>query len=183
MRLSFVQQELTIITDAVQGCAISQLLDSESTINNVLKTMEHSSWLHLACHGQQDHSDPLKSGLLLHDGRLELETIITADLSSAKFVFLSACETAMGDTKLGNEGMHLTGGFITAGFHGAIGTLWSMSDSAGPIVAKTVYNKVCERGDGLDVTLAAEGLHLAIQELRKQGLPYHQWMPFVHFGI
>jgi len=58
-----------------------------------------------------------------------------------------------------------------------------MNDSDGPDVAAAVYAKVCERDGQPDVTLAAEGLHCAIQELRRRGAPYHRWVPFVHFGI
>jgi CHAT domain-containing protein len=119
-----------------------QLRDSAATIKNVLKGLQSSAWLHLACHGYQDSDDPLKSGLMLYDGKLELGKILDIDLPKAKFVYLSACETAMGDDKLSNEAMHLAGGFIAAGFQGAIGTLWSMSDQDGPKVAEMVYQTI-----------------------------------------
>jgi CHAT domain-containing protein len=45
-----------------------------------------------------------------------LETILRMPLQNAQFVFLAACQTAMGDTQLVNESFHLGGVFITAGF-------------------------------------------------------------------
>lgn len=182
LQLPMVKKELDIVT-SIWGTSTTQLLNSNAVITTVVEQMKASSWLHLACHGHQDDTDALKSGLLLSDGKLELGTIINTDLPAAKFVFLSACETAMGDVQLVNEAMHLTGGFILAGFQGAIGTLWSMGDSEGPQVAEIVYQKVFEKTGEPDVTLAAEGLHNAIQKLRKEGSPLHRWMPFVHFGI
>jgi hypothetical protein len=118
--------------------------------------------------------------LQLHDGKLELDHILDIDFPKAKFVYLSACETAMGDEKLANEAMHLAGGFIAAGFQGAI---WSMSDADGPKVAETVYQTILGQDNIPEVIRAAKGLHLAIQKLRKESAPLHQWMPFIHMGI
>lgn len=148
-----------------------------------MKAMESSAWLHFACHGNQDPNNPLKSSLMLYDGKLELSNILDSDLPKAKFVYLSACETAMGDNDLPNEAMHLAGGFIAAGFQGAIGTLWSMADAHGPRVAEIVYKTIVEKNGVPDVKMAAKGLHLAIQKLRREGAPLHQWMPFIHLGI
>ncbi|KAF9458286.1 CHAT domain-containing protein [Collybia nuda] len=160
-----------------------ELKNTDATIRNVFEEMKKASWLHLACHGSQDSVDPLKSGLVLYDGKLELGEILDIALPKAKFVFLSACETAMGDEKLTNEAMHLTGGFIAAGFQGAIGTLWSMADTDGPKVSDIVYQTVLGEKKVPDMKLAAEGLHIAIQKCRRGGAPLHQWMSFIHMGI
>ncbi|KAF9462785.1 CHAT domain-containing protein [Collybia nuda] len=165
------------------GINAKKLCDSQATIKNVVKEMQLSPWLHIASHGVQDPQDPLHSGLILYDGRLELSTVLNLSLPNAKFVYLSACETAMGDEKLKNEAMHLAGGFLTAGFQGAIGTLWSIPDAYGPKVAEVVYQTILGENYIPDVKMVAMGLHLAIQRLRREGAPHHQWMPFIHFGV
>jgi CHAT domain-containing protein len=180
--LPMVERELTTVT-TIFGSQTHQFLNSEATIYNVMTDIQSSSWLHLACHGYQDQADPLKSGLNLYDGKLELSQILDMDLPRAKFVYLSACETAMGDSKLSNEAMHLAGGFIAAGFQGAIGTLWSMTDDNGPRIAEVVYKTILGEDNIPSVRMAAKGLHLAIQELRREGVPLYQWMPFIHVGI
>lgn len=181
--LPAVKQEMDLVVSVFTGLELQQVVNSGATITNVLKHIEKSSWLHIACHGHQNINDPLQSGLLLADGTLELQQILNANLPSAQFVFLSACETAMGDPKLANEAMHLTGGFIAAGFQGAIGTLWRISDSDGPKVATVVYQNILKSKSMPNTRLAAEGLCLAIQKLRREGTPYEQWMPFIHVGI
>lgn len=181
-KLPSVPEELDVVTSIFREKA-THLQDEKASTENVIEEMSSSAWLHLACHGQQDKYDPLESGLILYDGRLKLGQILNLDLPLAKFVYLSACETAMGDAKLVNEAMHLTGGFIAAGFQGAIGTLWSMSDVDGPKVAEIVYQTILGDKRLPDAKLAAKGLHLAIQKLRKDGAPLHQWMPFIHMGI
>jgi CHAT domain-containing protein len=177
-----VKKELNIVAELF-GDQCQQLQNSQASIRNVMEVMQSSAWLHLACHGQQDLDNPLKSALILSDGQLELAEILNIDLPQAKFVYLSACQTAMGDEKLANEAMHLAGGFLTAGFQGAIGTLWNIADRDGPTVAKIVYEVIL--GDNFipNVKMAAEGLHLAIQELRMASVPPSRWMPFMHFGI
>jgi CHAT domain-containing protein len=191
MGLPLVEEEINrlgaVCLASNQPLTFQELLNSDASVVNVLQSMHSSNWLHLACHGQQDPTDPLKSSLLLHDGALELRQILetTIPATGSRFVFLSACQTAMGDEKLANEAMHLAGGFIAAGYQGAIGTLWNMADSDGPTVAEAVYEQIFSRRDneGPDVTLAAAGLHLAVQGLRKAGAPFQQWMPYIHFGI
>jgi CHAT domain-containing protein len=180
--LPSVGQELDTVT-TLFGDHTLKLQDSQASVKNVVDAMKNSAWLHLACHGEQDPDDPLKSGLILSDGKLHLDQIVDIDLPQAKFVYLSACETAMGDGKLQNEAMHLAGGFLAAGFQGAIGTLWSMSDTDGPNVADTVYQTILGDDKVPDVKMAAKGLHLAIQRLRKNRVPPYRWMPFIHFGI
>ncbi|KAF9465881.1 CHAT domain-containing protein [Collybia nuda] len=185
LSLPAVKNEVDLVMTAFAGHGpkLQEVVDSRATIKNVLEQIEKSSWLHIACHGHQNISNPLQSGILLADGTLELQQILNANLPNAQFVFLSACETAMGDPKLANEAMHLTGGFIAAGFQGAIGTLWRIADSDGPKVATTVYKKALEREGVPNMRLVAKGLHLAIRKLRKEGAPCEQWMPFIHVGI
>ncbi|KAF9460594.1 CHAT domain-containing protein [Collybia nuda] len=180
--LPSVEEELDFVT-GIFGEQAEQLKDSDATIESVTRVIEASPWLHLACHGQQDPADPLKSSLILYDGVLELGQIMHLNLSKAKFVYLSACETAMGDPELTNEAMHLAGGFLAAGFQGAIGTLWSMADAHGPRVAEVVYDSILGKDNIPDVKMAALGLHLAVQKLRMEGAPLYQWMPFIHLGV
>jgi CHAT domain-containing protein len=89
----------------------------------------------------------------------------------------------MGDGELVNESFHLGGGFIAAGFRGAIGTLWSMKDQDGPLVAKNVYSHLFRDGRQPQATDAAEALQLAVQELKRRKVPYERWIPFIHMGV
>lgn len=159
------------------------LQDEQATPDAVKLQLESCSWVHLACHGQQDLAKPTKSQLLLYGKNLELETILQMSLSNAEVVFLSACQTAMGDSQLINESFHLAGGLIAAGFRGAIGTLWSMDDQDGPLVAEKFYSHLFQDGHQPQASDAAQGLHFAIKELRKRNVPYQRWVPFIHMGV
>jgi CHAT domain-containing protein len=95
---------------------------SPSELQRLLKgTPTHV--LHMACHGVQ-HSDPLKSSFLLHDGRLSLEDIIQLNLPHAFLAFLSACQTAKGDKNAPDQAVHLAASMLFCGFRSVIGTMW-----------------------------------------------------------
>ncbi|KAF7334958.1 hypothetical protein MVEN_02245700 [Mycena venus] len=104
-------------------------------------------------------------------------------LPNAEFVFLAACQTAMGDSELVNESFHLGGGLIAAGFCAAIGTMWSIRDEDGPRVAELVYKHLFADGRQPRATDTAEALQLAVTVLRDEGLPYERWIPFIHMGV
>jgi CHAT domain-containing protein len=180
--LPSARQELDTVIPLF-GNNAQKLQDSQATKINVMDAMKSSAWLHFACHGEQDPDDPLESGLILYDGKLSLGEILDIDLPQAKFVYLSACETAMGDNQLQNEALHLAGGFLAAGFQGVIGTLWSMPGVDGPNVAAMVYQTMLGDNKVPDTKMAAKGLHFAIQKLRKDRVAPSRWMPFIHFGI
>ncbi|KAJ6543042.1 CHAT domain-containing protein [Mycena capillaripes] len=131
----------------------------------------------------KDLNEATKSRLLLYGNSLELGSILQLPLVNAEVVFLAACQTAMGDSKLANESFHLSGGFIAAGFRGSVGTLWSMNDLDGPGVAKNFYSHLFRDGQQPQAGDAAEALHLAVEKLKRQKVPFERWIPFIHIGV
>lgn len=149
-----------------------------------MSELPNSEWLHLACHGQQGGpKDPLNSCLLLYDGKLYLKQLLGMPLPNAEFVFLSACETAMGDDTISNEALHLAGGMLFAGFKAAVATLWSINDDDGPAVAKVVYEHLFVADSQKTVADSAEALQKAVTRLRGMGVPTYRWAPFIHIGV
>jgi len=181
--LNGVGHELKIIVSIVKEPYVQCLEGERATVDAVKMQLQDCSWAHLACHGSQVLSDPAKSYLHLYGGNLELGTILRMPLSNAQCVFLAACQTAMGDAQLVNESFHLGGGFIAAGFRGAIGTMWSMNDADGPVVAETVYSYLFRNGQHPEASAAAQALQLAIQRLKDQPVSHERWIPFIHMGV
>jgi CHAT domain-containing protein len=95
----------------------------------VVGHLRDSSIVHFACHGVQDLQQPLDSGLILTDGRLTVSEIMRKQegdniRKTASIAFLSACETAKGDTTVPDEAMHLAATLLFAGFRGVVATMW-----------------------------------------------------------
>ncbi|THH20000.1 hypothetical protein EW146_g1265 [Bondarzewia mesenterica] len=148
------------------------------------------SFVHFACHGSQRslEGNVLQSALRLYDGTLPIARIVQTPLPNARFVFLSACETATGDAALMDEAMHLAGGMHFAGFRGVVATLWAIHDNDGPRITREFYMKLFagDCGDSKqwpDASMAAEALNDAVRVLRDSKVSLLRWVPFVHMGI
>ncbi|EAU93574.2 hypothetical protein CC1G_02804 [Coprinopsis cinerea okayama7 len=161
--------------------SVQERTSPETVINDI----QTSSFVHFGCHGVQDLLNPLESALILSGGSLTISRIIReCQASNASLAFLSACETTMGDEQRPDEALSLAATMMFAGFRGVVGTMWSIHDEDAPIVANSFYRHLFRNGDACPpiATDAAEGLHLAIKELRELGKPFSRWVPFVHFG-
>jgi tetratricopeptide (TPR) repeat protein len=100
-------------------------ISTHATLSEVRLLLENTPAhiLHLACHGVQD-PNPLKSAILLQDGRLSIEDIMQFDLPHAVLAFLSACQTAKGDRDAPDQAVHLAASMLFCGFRSVIGTMW-----------------------------------------------------------
>ncbi|KAJ7204893.1 CHAT domain-containing protein [Mycena rebaudengoi] len=181
--LNGVSEEVKKIVSIVKDTRVQSLVGEQATVDAVKLQLQDCSWVHFACHGCQNLHEPAKSLLQLYGGDLELETILHMPLLNADFVFLAACQTAMGDAQLVNESLHLGGGFIAAGFRSAIGTMWSMNDADGPTVAEIVYSHLFRENRQPQASDAAEALQLAVNELKNRKVDYERWVPFIHIGV
>ncbi|KIM20455.1 hypothetical protein M408DRAFT_82013 [Serendipita vermifera MAFF 305830] len=180
-RLPNTEIEINQIKEIVGVLRVESLISEEATTVRVLQAMKESNWIHLACHGVQDHKESMKSGFLLHDKTLELSELIREPLPKAEFAFLSACQTAKGDEKVAEESVHLAAGMLFSGCKGVIGTMWSIQDEDAPKVTKAVYERMLKDGKA-NRKEAARALHEAVKELRESGADFLSWVPFIHMG-
>ncbi|KAF8142107.1 TPR-like protein [Boletus edulis] len=186
-RLPGVHTELEhikeIITNTASGCA-TFLEPSVGTVEEVLGLMKEADWVHFACHGIQDARNPTDSGLCLaNERRLKISDIIGLSRSRGGLAFLSACQTATGDEGLSDEAVHIAAGMLFAGYAGVIGTMWSISDTLAPIVARDVYEHLFRNGTRPDYREAAWALHEAIGRQRDGEVSFNEWVPFIHVGL
>jgi CHAT domain-containing protein len=117
-----------------------------------------NTWVHLACHGKQDHTQPYSSHFVMKDEHLTLLGIMERDIPHAEFAFLSACHTAVSDEATPNEVIHLVAGLRFSGFKSVIGTLWEFDDAVAKHVVEAFYkNMFMDLKDGgvMDCTKAA----------------------------
>jgi len=163
---------------------LTHLDDRDATVPAVLKKMSECSWIHLACHGIQDAVNPTDSAFVLIDNRLTLKEIMKQSFSHTEFAFLSACQTAMGDSNLPAEAIHLAAGMLMAGYSSVVATMWSVQDDDAPVVAEKFYKYLMEKAGG-DSGRAAYALHEAVAHLAEvRGEDeVMRWAPFIHFGV
>ncbi|KAI1740156.1 CHAT domain-containing protein [Xylaria scruposa] len=174
----------------------------------VLERMASSKIFHFAGHGSSNPHEPSKSFLLLDDWQTDPLTV--GDLRDCRFQkdppflgYLSACSTGANKAaRLQDEGIHLIGALLLAGFQNVVGTLWEVSDKHCVDMARVVYQTL--RDEGLTNMAVCKGLHRA--QLALRDVEIHRaktirnvktvdsddesdgdgnwfWIPYVHYGV
>jgi tetratricopeptide (TPR) repeat protein len=177
--------EMDVIGRHLSSHEVVFLKGPEMTSVRVLDLLKECTWAHFACHGIQDKDQPMNSALSMHDRNLTLSRIAQDSLCHAECAFLSACQSAQVSSRVADESLHLAAGLQSAGFRSVVGTMWSIKDMNGSIVADKFYDQVFRNGaDHAAASDTALALHLALRHLRDIAqVPLAQWVPFIHLGV
>ncbi|WP_121391581.1 CHAT domain-containing protein [Actinokineospora cianjurensis] len=156
------------------------LSEAAATTDAVRRALLEHSWVHLACHAQQDEHDAVASGVELWDRRLTVAELMGTRTAGA-FAYLSACETATGAIDLADEALHLAGTLQVVGYRQVVATLWSVRDAVAAEVSDVVYGGLVP---GEPRPAAARALHAAVEGVRsRHPADPLLWAPFLHTGI
>ncbi|KAG1722810.1 CHAT domain-containing protein [Suillus lakei] len=142
-----------------------------ATRAGALEALEQNTWVHLACHGKQDHTQPYDSHFVMKDEPLTLLDIMDIDIPHAEFVFLSACHTAIGDKETPDEG-----------FKSVVGTLWEVNDAVAKHVVEAFYEslfKDLKDGGVMDCTKTAWTLNRATHAVKTKCRSSRGWLSFI----
>ncbi|KAG2068444.1 TPR-like protein [Suillus decipiens] len=164
---------VTVNRSAISGDA--------ATRAGTLQALEENNWVHLACHGKQDHEQPYNSHFVMKDEPVTLLDIMEKDVPHAEFAFLSACHTAVGDKETPDEVIHLAAGLQFSGFKSVIGTLWEVNDACVEHVVRAFYENMF-KGGVMNCTRAAWALNRATHAVKTK-VPLEQRMVFIHVGV
>ncbi|KAG1831952.1 CHAT domain-containing protein [Suillus subalutaceus] len=174
-----VDSEVELVRKLVPETANRTNISGDAaTRAGALEALEENTWVHLACHGKQDPTQPYDSHFVMRDGPLTLLDIMEKDIPHAEFAFLSACHTAVGDKETPDEVIHLAAGLQFSGFK-------SVDDAVAKHVVEAFYKnmfKDLEEGGEMDCTKAAWALNRATHAVKTK-VPLEQRMVFVHIGL
>ena len=113
----------------------------------VLSALPAADVVHLSCHGSNNWSNPLGSGLLMaHDELLTVRDVLALRLAPKRLISLSACETGLVGTALPDEVVMLPSALLQAGFAGAVASLWSVADVSTAMLMARFYTAWREEG-------------------------------------
>ncbi|KIK35922.1 hypothetical protein CY34DRAFT_811769 [Suillus luteus UH-Slu-Lm8-n1] len=180
-----VDSELELVHKFVPATANRTTVSGDAaTRAGALQALEENTWVHLACHGKQDPTQPYNSHFVMRDEHLTLLDIMDKDIPHAEFAFLSACHTAVGDKETPDEVIHLAAGLQFSGFKSVIGTLWEVDDAVAKHVVEAFYKYMFHpKEDGvMDCTKAAWALNCATHAVKTK-VPLEQRMVFIHVGV
>ena len=156
-----------------EGMAISSLfaehevLMRAGTKEAVEGGVRERAYLHFACHGTYNWDEPPASALTLADAQLTLAELQSGkvDMSSARLVTLSACETGMTDIIKGSpeEYVGLPAGFMLAGVPCVVASLWAVPDISTALLMERFYHN--HRKGGMDFVTALHEAQKWVREL------------------
>ncbi|GAB2883250.1 CHAT domain-containing protein [Streptomyces mayteni] len=175
-----VEDELAVLATAVPDATV--LRDARANRRAVREALRTHRWAHLSCHGGQDLARPSQGGVVLHDAMLTVADLRSDGYAQGEFVFLSACQTALGGLAVPDEAMAVTSAFQYTGWRQVVGTLWSVGAVTAAEVTADLYHALATDGT-LDAGEAALALCEAVRRLREAGHPPRVWAPFAHAGI
>ncbi|KAG1824300.1 CHAT domain-containing protein [Suillus variegatus] len=181
-----VDSELELVHKLVPATVNRTTISGDAaTRAGALSALQQNTWVHLACHGKQDPTQPYDSHFVMRDEHLTLLDIIERHIPQAEFAFLSACHTAVGDEETPDEVIHLAAGIQFSGFKSVVGTLWEVDDAVAKHVVEAFYGYMfgdLKKGGVMDCTRAAWALNCATHAVKTK-VPLEQRMVFVHIGV
>jgi CHAT domain-containing protein len=163
--------DFRLVGTAVEGTAIAGLFPGghvqiayTGTEAEVIAGAPGHTYVHFACHASYDRSEPAQSGLALADGMLTLGDLQrgVVDLSAARLVTLSACESGISDIIQGSpdEYVGLPAGFLLEGVPNVVSSLWSVPDISTALLMQRFYDNHINKQLGLAAALREAQLWL-----------------------
>ena len=181
--LPSVNTELSRISQRIGSVStLTRVHDQNATIARIAEELKRNEFVHLACHGIPDQQQPFGSGFALGDGLLKVEDIMRYELQNARFAYLSACHTTVGDEESPDEVIHLAAAMQFAGFRSVIGTMWAVDDEHANEITSKFYEYMVDESGRLDHTRAALALHRTMISLRSSKIPWDQRILYIHIG-
>lgn len=157
------------------------------------------SLLHLACHGRIDPAAPLQGHLVLADGPLTVQRLLTASRLAGLTIdqlFLAACSTSLASGAY-DEVINLAAAFLAAGASTVFGSLWVVPDAETSLLMYLVHHHLTvDRCDPADALRRAQLWMLDPQRQPPAGMPAEladrssdrkatglaAWAGFIHLG-
>jgi len=148
---------------------------------------------HFSCHAHGDWADPWRSFLAIQGnqsrrpdvaGALDLTDITSLDLKGQRLACLSACATTRPtEVRLLDEAIHLSSGFLMAGFTHVSGTLWEVEDRVAAEFTREMYSRLEASPALADPNRAALAVHEATRAVRKEHIETPvRWASYIYVG-
>ena len=165
-----IRAEVESLRSLLPGASL--LSGPAATFDAVVAALAQYPVVHFACHGVSNRREPDDSQLILYDHAtrpLTIVRIMRQRLPDAGLAFLSACSTNEPMPQRTDEAVHITAGFLLAGYPRVVGTLWPIADQAASSVAARFYGNLTADGSHPpDLGSTAHALHLAVRALRTE---------------
>lgn len=176
-QLTFNKEEVESIQSIIGG---ELLVGQEAIKKDFLNMSNEAQIIHLATHACFDPDDPQNSRFFLSDEPVFLHEVYSLSLPS-QMVVLSACETGLGELKVGEGVMSLSRAFAYAGVPSTTMSLWSVNDESTQRIMNFYYEELSQKIPKHKALNKARKRYLNTLDSKKFFHPFY-WAAFVHYG-
>lgn len=181
--LSAARREATVISDTLNGATVDSYfgMSAVDALTN-LRDARHEV-VHIAAHSNPVPTAPTQARIEfgpLPQENFHVPELYASSRAQIELVFLSACETSVGDYIRGDAIHGLVRAMLYAGAHNVVATNWRVSDRASAEIIGRFYNAMANT-DG-DVASAIREIQLDL--LKEKGELRHPayWAAYAHFA-
>lgn len=102
--------------------------------------LSEANVLHFAGHARSQPASPLKSAILLaNDENLSVGDLMALEINQLRLVVISGCQTAVIGTRVPDEVIGLSAGFMHIGAVGVIASMWAVDDASTALLMSKFY--------------------------------------------
>ena len=112
-------------------------LKNKATKANFIKELGASNVIHLSTHATSNSTPKI----YFSDTSIDLSDLYVYK-SNLDLVVLSACETNIGETKVGEGTLNLSRGFFTSGTKSVVSSLWNVNDKSSSFIMESFYKEL-----------------------------------------
>lgn len=168
--------EIEQLLKSIPGIEAIRLVHEEATRDKVVTQMRYCDMLHYCGHGYFNDVGESENGLVLHDGKLNLNHVRDVE-DVPRVVFLNACQAGRVRNETQTtvvEADSFAEFFLRAGVESFLGTYWLVGDGAALMFANTVYQRLATGNELITAVTEARAV------LLKEGK--NDWGNYVLYG-
>jgi CHAT domain-containing protein len=182
--LVYNKREIDLIYGQIGG---KRLVGTEAKEETFLtaQQQQHFSVVHLATHGLADFENPDLSGVAFTEvtDSIENEMLFVREIEGQQFnidlLVLSACQTNIGQFRIGEGVMSLARAFAGSGVRSIITSMWSINDQATAELMVQFYKNL--KSD-MRPSVALQAAKLALMDKSNTLAHPFYWAAMVHIG-
>jgi CHAT domain-containing protein len=179
----------TLMGARYEGCKIAEICEvkegdrlrgkTQATIANYRQLLGRVNRLHSSHHAGSRLDNPLESALMLADGMITLGDLLLGErYPNLDEVFLSACETHVGQINATDDVVTIATGFLCAGARSVISTLWNVSDLVTTFF-DIFYHQ--ERREGYNCAISLKRAQIRLKNLSGKEFRINHYPEFKQF--
>ena len=152
------------------------LTPPRSTASEVLRHLDGAGLVHLACHGWLRSDNPLFSSVVLSDGPLTVQELLTSGVAPHRLV-LASCQSGADVSYAGDEVVGFISALLARGTAGVVASVTAVPDVAAVELMGALHTALIEGGTLAQALFAARaGLD------REDPAAYVNWCTFSAYG-